>query len=316
MNAWDIVILQPMINFLIVLSNYCMHNFGITVILLTIIIRAIMLPLTLKQLHSTKALSTLQPKMLELQKKYAKDKQKLAQEQMKLYRESGINPAGCMVPMLIQMPIWFALYQAIILSLAVTPEGLLNLSRYLYNWPMLYPLLPLDSNFLWLDLTKGDMVLAVLVGITMWVQQKQVTATSPDPRTQSQNQMMLYMMPLMFAFFTLSLPSGLSLYWVVSNIFSIVIQYYVTGWGGLTGMFTRRPAAPPEDKFKRRITAESAQRKEEPGPVKRSDTGADISADSSSQTGIGQQGAVARKLRRMLGYPDDNYRSPRDQGKR
>ena len=310
MNAWDIIILQPMINFLVALSNYCMHNFGITVIILTIIIRFLMLPLTLKQLHASKAMTTLQPKLMELQKKYAKDKQKLAQEQMRLYRESGISPMGCMVPMLIQMPIWYALYQAIILSLAVTPEGLLNLSRYLYHWPMLYPLLPLNHSFLWLDLTRGDMPLAILVGVTMWVQQKMVTPSSPDPRMQSQNQMMLWMMPMMFAFFTISLPSGLSLYWVISNIISVAIQYYVTGWGGLAGMFSRKPPVTGDDKLKRRIAQEATKPKSADTSEK---AGADITA--SSGEGTGQSESISKRLRSLFGY-SDRYRAPRHRDKK
>jgi len=314
LNAWDIIILQPMINFLIAISAYLLNNFGLTVIVFTIIIRLAMLPLTMKQLHASKAMTTLQPKMLEIQKKYAKDKSKLAQEQMKLYRESGISPAGCMVPMLIQMPIWYALYQAIILSLAVTPEGLLNISRYLYSWPMLYPLLPLDSKFLWLDLARGDLMLAILVGVTMWVQQKMVTASSTDPRTQSQNQMMLWMMPMMFAFFTISLPSGLSLYWVASNIMSIVIQYYVTGWGGLGEMFTRKPPA-SEDKLKRRISAEGASQKRlEASSEKRIAPGADITERSGAEESAGEE-SVSKRLRRLFGY-SDRYRAPRHRPKK
>ena len=133
MNAWDIAILQPMINVLIVLSHFLFNNFGLTIIILTLIIRLILLPLTLKQLRATKNMQMLQPKLVELQKKYAKDKQRLAQEQMQLYKESGVNPVGCAVPLLIQFPIWIALYQAIILALAVNPEALLNLSRYFYT---------------------------------------------------------------------------------------------------------------------------------------------------------------------------------------
>ena len=311
MNVWDLIILQPMINILIALSNYLFHNFGLTVIVLTIIIRTIMLPLTLKQLHATKAVSTLQPRLLELQKKYAKDRSKLAQEQMKLYRESGISPMGCMVPMLVQMPIWVALYQAIILSLAVTPEGLLNLARYLYHWPMLYALLPLDSKFLWLDMARGDLVLAILVGVTMWLQQKMVTMSSPDPRVQSQSRMMLWMMPLMFAFFSLSFPSGLALYWVVSNIISIVIQYYVTGWGGLAGLFPKKPMT-GEDKFRRRIALEAtSQKSTEISSPKAADTGTDISESPAS----GEEEPVAKKLRRLFGY-SDGYRAPRHRPKK
>jgi len=131
LNAWDIALLQPLINILIAISHFLFNNFGITIILLTLIIRTILLPLTLRQLRASKKMQDVQPQLAELQKKYAKDKQKLAEEQMKLYKQSGVNMAGCALTMVIQFPIWIALYQAIILALAYNPEALLNLSRYL-----------------------------------------------------------------------------------------------------------------------------------------------------------------------------------------
>ncbi len=233
---WDLVILSPMINIVIVLSHYLFNSFGLTIIVLTIIIRAVMYPLTLKQLHATKAMQSIQAEMAELQKKYAKDKRKLAQEQLALYKKSGMNPAGCLLPMLLQMPVWIALYQSIIRVLAVAPEDFLNLSKHLYtSWPMVFTQVPLESRFLWLDLAVPDrwMLLPILVGGTMWVQQKMTTMPTTDPKAQSQAQMMLWMMPLMFAFLTIQFPSGLALYWIASNVISIAMQYMVTGWGGL-----------------------------------------------------------------------------------
>ena len=254
MNVWDLIILQPMINVLIAMTNYLFSSFGLAIIVLTIITRGLMLRLTLKQLHAMRAMQELQPKLAQLQKKYGKDKQKMAQEQMRLYKETGISPAGCMLPMLIQMPIWIALYQSIMLALAVTPEGLLNLSRYLYSWPVVYSILPLESQFLWLDLAVPDrtLILAILVGGTMWVQQKMITPQTADPRQQMQSRMMLWMMPLMFGFFCLSFPSGLALYWATSNIISIGMQYFVTGWGGLVKPGAERRAI-RDKKYKRRI---------------------------------------------------------------
>ncbi len=279
MNAWDIIILQPMINFLITLSHFLFNNFGLTIIALTLIIRAILLPLTLKQLRSTKAMTSLQPKLMELQKKYGKDKQKLAQEQMRLYKESGVNPVGCAIPMIIQFPIWIALYQAIILSLAVNPEALLNLSRYLYAWLAPLAALPLNKAFLGLNQAISNAFLAIFVGISMWVQQKMVTPTAQDPRQAQQTQLMLWMMPIMFTFFSLSFPSGLALYWVVSNIFSIVVQYYVTGWGGLSFSFRKRPEAASsgkDKKLKKRLALEEA---------------ADKEADKSSSDSVTEEGS-------------------------
>lgn len=100
-ELWNFVLLQPMLNFMILLSNLLFHNFALAIIALTIIVRLVMLPLTMRQIRSTKAMSTLQPKLKEIQKKYGKDKQRLQQEMTKLYRESGVNFLGCFWPMLV-----------------------------------------------------------------------------------------------------------------------------------------------------------------------------------------------------------------------
>ena len=315
MNIWDLIILQPMINVLIALSHYLFDNFGITIIALTIIIRFAMYPLTMKQLHATKAMSTLQPQLMELQKKYAKDRARLAQEQMRLYRESGISPMGCMVPMLIQMPIWIALYQSIMLSLAVAPEGLLNLSRYLYNWSIVYPLLPLANKFLWLDLARGDTLLAILVGATMWLQQKMVTPTAADPRQQAQSRMMLWMMPLMFAFLSLSFPSGLALYWVTSNVITIVIQYYVTGWGGLAGVFGRREVV-RDKKLKRRLALEEAPQEGATTVTETVEPSTEQVAISTEKEGLDYEGPGGKRQDRGGGYPTRLRAIRRRSGKR
>jgi YidC/Oxa1 family membrane protein insertase len=241
-----------MMNTLIVLTHYLFNNFGLAIIVVTLVVNGLMLPLTLKQTRASKAMQELQPKIAELQKKYAKDKQKLSQEQMRLFKESGVSPAGCILPLLIQMPIWFALYQSIMRVLAVIPENLVGLSPYLYSWPVVYSTLPLPNHFLWLNLAAGDIFLAILVGGTMWVQQKMVMAPTVDPSQKTQSSLMLWMMPIMFAFLTLSFPSGLALYWVTSNIFRIGVQYFVGGWGGLVKA-TPKKQADRDKKYKERI---------------------------------------------------------------
>ncbi len=238
-GIWNTILLNPMVNFLVLMSKYFLGSFGIAIIVLTIIIRLLMFPLTMRQLQSSKAMQTLQPKMKDLQKKYAKDQQKLNQEVMKLYKEEGVNPLGCAFPMLLQFPIWIALYESVIQALAYTPENLLGLSKQLYSSEIIRSALPLNHHFLWLDLTKGDIYMAILTAGTMWLLQKMSTQPSADPQAQSMNRIMLWAMPLVFGFFSLSLPSGLSLYWVASNIISMVMQYRVTGWGTLT-----RPSLP------------------------------------------------------------------------
>lgn len=257
MNIWELIIQQPLTNVLIVVSHYLGGSFGVAIILLTAIINLALLPMTMSQIRSTRKMQELQPKLAELQKKYAKDKQKLAQEQMNLYKTAGIKPAGCALTMLIQMPVWIALYQSIMLALAAAPEGLLNLSRYLYPWDVVYSSLPLSRDFLWMDLANSNWILAVLVGASMWVQQKMSSTPNPDPRQQSQQQMMLWMMPMLFTFFALSFPSGLALYWVASSVFRIVLQYRLSGWGGLK----RQPPPPPAEGEKRRLKFDNAPEK-------------------------------------------------------
>jgi YidC/Oxa1 family membrane protein insertase len=235
LDVWYLIIGNPVLNVLIALSHLLSGSFGLAIVALTIIVRLISWPLTKRQLKSSKALQDMQPKIQELQKKYGKNKQKLQQETMKLYKEAGVNPLGCLWPMLVQLPIWIALYQAIIRALATTPENLLDLAHRLYSWDIVNQAIPLNSHFLWLDLgSSGDFILAIIVGGTMWVQQKMTQAPAVDPSQQSTSRMMTLMMPLMFGFITLMVPSGLALYWAVSNIIGIITQYFFTGgWGYL-----------------------------------------------------------------------------------
>jgi YidC/Oxa1 family membrane protein insertase len=246
MNPWDIAIANPVLNVLVALSHTLGGSFGFAIIVLTVIVRLITWPLNKRQLRSTKAMQEMQPKIQELQKKYGKNQQKLQQEMMKLYKEAGVNPLGCLWPMLVQFPIWIALYQSIIRALATTPENLLDLAQRLYSWDIVNQAIPLSSQFLGLDLAgQGNIILAIVVGGTMWVQQKMTQAPAVDPRQASTSRIMLLMMPLMFGFLCLSFPAGLGLYWAVSNIIGIVTQYFVTGgWGYLKfqSPFQRAPS--------------------------------------------------------------------------
>ena len=244
-ELWNTIILEPVLNSLIAMCNVLGGNFGLAIIVLTVIVRLILFPLTVRQTQSTKSMQALQPKIQELQKKYAKDQRRMQQEMMKLYKEAGVSPLGCLWPMLIQLPIWIALYQSIMQALAATPENLLSLSQHLYSWAVVGQAVPLNENFLWLHLSRPDpnLILAILVGGSMWVQQKMVTPPATDPRQRSMTSMTTLMMPLMFGLFTLSFPSGLALYWVVSNIIGIVIQYFVSGgWGYLRTPSALKPA--------------------------------------------------------------------------
>ena len=240
-QIWNVGIIQPMVNSLVVLYSLTFANFGVAIIAFTILIRALMMPLTIKQSRQMKGMSALQPKIKEIQSKYSKDRQKQSQETMKLYKEHGVNPIGCLGPMFIQFPIWIGLYQAILKTVPTTPESLVGLSGHLYNWlPLVQSVIPINSSFLWLDLAVEDptrFVLPVMVGVSMWFMQKMTTMPAMDERQASTNKMMLWMMPLMFGFFSMQFPSGLALYWVVSNVVGIVIQGFITGWDPLRNIF-------------------------------------------------------------------------------
>jgi YidC/Oxa1 family membrane protein insertase len=189
-----------------------------------------------------KSMTALQPKIKAIQNKFKNDKQKQSQETMKLYKEQGVNPIGCLGPMFIQFPIWIGLYQAILQTVPNTPESLVKLSGHLYGWlPFVHDVVPINSQFIWMDLANPDpspVVMPILVGISMFLMQKMTTMPAMDDRQASTNKMMLWMMPIMFGFFTMSFPSGLALYWVVSNIVGIVIQGFITGWDPLKNILS------------------------------------------------------------------------------
>jgi YidC/Oxa1 family membrane protein insertase len=121
--------------------------------------------------------------------------------------------------------------------MAVTPEDFVNLSNRLYDWPVLYSALPVAKDFLWLDLSRPDFLLAILVGLSMYVQQKMTAPVTTDPAQAAQGRITTFMMPAMFTFFAITFPSGLALYWLASTAITIVIQYFVAGWGSLSFNF-------------------------------------------------------------------------------
>ena len=246
---WEAVIVYPLAKLLIVLHDFIsglgMNNsWGWAIVIFTILVKVVTLPLTLKQLQSTKAQQVLQPKLRELQEKYGKDRQKLSEEQMKLYKESGVNPMGGCLPILVQMPILFGLYQALYV-LANPSVGKLQEARFFWIPDLSFPSLTVGTSWLSAAFQSNDWAklatyvsLPVLMLVTQLILQKmsapaKAAAGQQDPQARMMTQMMLFM-PLMFAWITLGLPSGLTLYWTVSNILALVQQYFVTGWGGLS----------------------------------------------------------------------------------
>jgi YidC/Oxa1 family membrane protein insertase len=249
---WNTFILSPMVNVLIYIYNLILHNFGIAIIIFTILIKLITYPLTAQQVRGQKKMQELQTskKYQEIQKKYKDDKEKFAQEQMALYKEMGINPLGSCLPLVIQFPIMIGLYQSISLAMASAPLQLLTLSRSLYAFIPASVLIPLNSKFLWMNLGLPEIaspnaltilgftipIMTILVVLTTYLQSKLMTpAGNPGDQGAQMSKQMTLMMPIMMGFIAYSLASGLALYFLVSNLLAIG-QYAIMGqinWSNL-----------------------------------------------------------------------------------
>ena len=234
---WQTGLETPLINAMLLLSSYTFNSYGLAILVFTIISRAVLFPLTLRTLSSARAMQEIQPRMKEIQKKYS-DPRRRSEETMKLYKEAGVNPLGCLGPQLIQFPIFIALYQVIRKTLATTPESMVGLSERLYDFEPIQSAIPLSTSFLWLELqNNGGYFLAFLVGASMWLQQRistsRNTGTQSDQQ-QSMNQMMLWMMPVMFGWFVITVPSGLGIYWGFSTVIGIILQWIFVGPGDFT----------------------------------------------------------------------------------
>ncbi len=184
--------------------NGVVHNFGLAIILLTLAIKIVTFPLTQKSMVSMKKMSTLQPKMQALREKYKGDKELLNKANMELYKQEGVNPLGGCLPMLLQIPIFFALYKTLLLAIE------------LQGAPFM----------LWIaDLSLKDpyYITPVLMGATMFLQQKMTPSTVTDPL---QKKIFTYM-PLVFTFLFLTFPAGLVIYWLTNNVLTIAQQYVI-----------------------------------------------------------------------------------------
>jgi YidC/Oxa1 family membrane protein insertase len=177
------------------------HNYGVAIIIITVIIKLLFSPLTWKSFKSMQAMQHLQPQMKRLQDIYKNDRQKLNEEMMKLYREQKVNPLGGCLPMVVQIPVFIALYQVLYASIELRHAG--------FIWWMK-------------DLSAPDHPMAVLMGASMVIQQW-MTPTTGDPR---QAKMMLFM-PIIFTFMFLNFPVGLVIYWLVNNLLTIAQQYFM-----------------------------------------------------------------------------------------
>jgi len=206
-GIWNQWFVYPLSELLIWVAKFFNDSYGLSIIVVTIIIRLVLLPLMIQQTKSSKALQALQPELEKLREKYSskdqRTQQKLQQETMELFQKHGVNPlAGCL-PILIQMPILVAFYHAIMRTADIRTH-----------------------TFLWFSLGSPDYILAFVAGLTTFLQQKLIMRQAPP---NPQMTMMLYVMPILIIIFAINFPSALSLYWVIGNIFMIVQTLIISG---------------------------------------------------------------------------------------
>ncbi len=194
-------------------------NYGWAIVLLTIVVRIPFIPILNKGQKSMKKLQELQPKMNEIREKYKKDPQKMQAEMMELYKKYKVNPMGGCLPMLLQIPVFFALYKVLLISIELRGAPFMLWITDLSAPDTLFGHIPQ-----WMPLLAGSAVgpLPIVMGITMVIQQK-MTPTAGDPRQAK----MMMLMPIVFTFMFLNFASGLVVYWLVNNILSIIQQFFV-----------------------------------------------------------------------------------------
>ncbi|WP_085522433.1 YidC family membrane integrase SpoIIIJ [Tuberibacillus sp. Marseille-P3662] len=203
-NEWFIYPLSAFITYIAGIFN---NSYGLAIIICTILVRLLILPLMIKQTKSSKAMQEVQPEIKKLREKYsskdAETQKKLQEETMKLFQQHKVNPlAGCF-PIIIQMPILIAFYQAVYRTEAIK-----------------------QHEFLWFSLGQPDYILPIIAALFTFAQQKLMMGRTGNANPQMA--MMMYIFPVMIAIFGFYFPSALALYWVVGNLFMIIQTYFIT----------------------------------------------------------------------------------------
>lgn len=194
-------LLKGIIESMLVFMHKLTGNFGLAIIGVTILMKIILLPLTLKQDKSMKSMKKLQPELDKIKEQYKGDSKMLNQKTMELYQKHKVNPAGGCLPLLVQLPILWALFR--VLRGGIVPQ---------------------DSTFLWMQLVQPDpyYILPVLNGVVSFVQQK-VMGSSDNPQMKN----MMYMFPIMMVFISYKMPAGLQIYWLTSSLAGVIQQYLI-----------------------------------------------------------------------------------------
>lgn len=227
---FDTFFYQPVLNLMVFIYNIVPgHDLGVTIILLTIVIKVILLPLSKKSIKSQKALQDLQPKMEEIKKKYADKKEEMSKAMMLLYKENKVNPLSSCLPVIIQLPFLYAVFK--VFRVGFGSEAL----------NLVYPFLtkPETINYIslgFIDLSQKNIIIAVLAGLAQFWQGKMMVTKRPPVKNEGakdedmmaiMNKQMVYFMPAMTVFIGMSFPGGLALYWLTTTVLSGVQQLYI-----------------------------------------------------------------------------------------
>jgi YidC/Oxa1 family membrane protein insertase len=276
LTLWNSLLVHPIMN-LTLFAYSLVHDFGLAIILVTVLIRLTLYPLYVTQIRSQRAMQEVAPAMEELKKKYGKDRQRFSQEQMKLYKERGVNPAAGCLPLVLQMPLLIALYNSLLqlgCGLGPPPGNVCPGLTHDMVESFRYSFVPnpvgeggsLDTTAHWLPwITEGlqhpdPWILPIFAGLVQLVASvmampaKQVKSEDP---AQRMTQSMAYTFPLITVIIGRSFPAGLALYWITTTLFQIVQQYFVSGWGQLPKYlpFLRNIPTPADRELRRREQA-------------------------------------------------------------
>lgn len=290
-EIFNLIFTQPIFNVLMLLYNL-FGSLALAIIVLTLIVRLAMFPLTLKQLKSTKATQAIQPLIADVRKKYKDQREQYAAMQA-IYKEYGVNPASGCLPLLVQLPVLYGLFFA--LNFVFHATNLATINNFIYPFlpkltampDVLMPWFGKPINLAQTNSAQGIWLLPLLAGVATFLQlrmsQPRTRSGAKDTMTQ-QMAIMQYIMPVITIFFAWGFAAGLALYWTTTSIFSMVQQYFVTGWGSLAVM----PAF-LQNLLPKREGKEPARQQKETKPVKKGD---ESTTEPVSSNGRGESSAT------------------------
>jgi YidC/Oxa1 family membrane protein insertase len=229
-SLFHVVFYQPILNLLVFLYNIIPgHDIGLAIIAMTVIIKLILLPLSKQSIKSQKSMQNLQPKIDELKKKYAANKEEQGRAMMELYKQEKVNPFSSCLPLVIQLPFLWAVF--IVFRQGLSNQTLNFIYSFIHNPGVINPI-----SFGLFDLSKPNLYLAVLAGAAQFWQAKMMTTKRPEVKGQGakdedmmaiMNKQMLYMMPILTVVIGATFPGGLALYWLVTTLLTALQQLYL-----------------------------------------------------------------------------------------